>query len=393
MTQPSAPPTIVEALYSYDIGGGERVAADAALGFARRGYRVVCFGMYGNDGPLRQEIEAAGIPCFDYQYTSRMRLTRRFTYPLELARFLKREHVAGLHTHYGAALDIGGRGWRLASVPRVVVTEHALHQYQARPKYRATTARLLHRADAITVVHPDQIEYFINEMGAPRSLMHHVANGVVVPAETPRREPSVRQEFGANNDDFLFIAVGRLNETKDIPTLVEAFGMLSSKTQQPLRLWLVGDGEDRPRIEQTIANLQLGSSVTLLGARSDVLRLLPAADALVMSSLTEGLPMALIEAMANRVPCVATAVGGIPNLLRDGAGLTAPASNPAALSDAMLQLVIDPALRQTIVQRAVARVRADHDIESTITQYLELLGLPPNWPPPPAASGFRQPVA
>ena len=103
--------------------------------------------------------------------------------------------------------------------------------------------------------------------------------------------------------------------------------------------------------------------------------------------------MALIEAMANRVPCVATAVGGIPNLLRDGAGLTAPASNPAALSNAMLRLVIDPALRQTIARRAVARVRAEHDIESTITQYLELLGLPPNWPPPPTASGFRQPVA
>ncbi|MCB1624737.1 MAG: glycosyltransferase [Pseudomonadales bacterium] len=377
-----APPTIVEALYSYDIGGGERVAADAALGFKRRGYRVLCFGMYGNDGPLRREIEAAGIQCFDYQYTSRARLTRRLTYPFELASFLRRERAAALHVHYGAALDIAGIAWQMARVPRVVMTEHALHQYRSRPDYRATTAARLRRAHAITVVHPDQIGYFVNELGAPRDLMHYVANGVVVPADRPARDPSVRREFGTGENEFVFTAVGRLNEVKDIPTLVAAFHALRSLTTNPTRLWLIGDGEDRPRIEQTIARLGLKDHVSMLGARTDVMRLLPATDAYVMSSLTEGLPMALIEAMANRVPCVATAVGGIPDLLRDGAGLTIPAADPLALSRAMLRLIDEPSLRARLVERGLDRVRADHDIETTVTRYLELLGLPARWPEP-----------
>jgi L-malate glycosyltransferase len=380
VSQASAP-TIVEALYSYDIGGGERVAADCALGFARRGFRVVCIGMYGNSGPLRDELEAAGITCKDMQYTSRNRLTRRITYPLEFARFLQREQAAALHMHYGTSLIVAGRAARRAGVARVVMTEHALHQYQSRPDYTAATAAVARYAHAISTVHPTQIDYLAQNLHFPTAQIVYVPNGVQIPEAVPERNHSLRLELGANTNDFVIAAIGRLHETKDIPTLVAALKMLRDRGGRPHRLWIVGDGPARASIERAIAGHGVHEQVKLLGQRTDVTNVLRAVDCVAMSSRTEGLPMTLIEAMAHRVPCVATAVGGIPDLLRDGAGITVPPASPEALSQALTQLSGNATLRGSIVEAGLRRVRESHDLENSLTSYLRLLGLPAEWPP------------
>jgi glycosyltransferase involved in cell wall biosynthesis len=377
-----APPTIVEGLFCYDIGGGERIAADVAMGFQRRGFRVLAFGMYGNEGPLRQELEAADIECVDLNYLTRSRITRRVTYQAELFRFLRRERVAALHMHYGTALIVAGRAAQLARVPRVVVTEHATHQYEENARYRAATSRRTHLASAITVVHANQANYWVNTLRADRDRIFHIPNGVRIPAKRPDRNLALRAEYGVAPADFLFIALGRLHETKDLPTLLAAFEKVVSQCANA-KLWLVGEGPERGRLESLIRERQLGARVTLLGARQDVMAVLAAGDALAMSSRTEGMPMALLEAMACRVPCVATSVGGVPHLLREGAGLTVPPHAPQALAEQMQRLVCDPTLRNDLGERGLHRVRADHDLEHSVTRYLELFGLPAEWPPRP----------
>jgi glycosyltransferase involved in cell wall biosynthesis len=369
-------PVIAEGLFSFDIGGGERIGINTAIAFKQRGYRVICFGMYGDDGPLRPELAAAGIECVRLSYLQRWRPTRRLLYPLAAARLFRRERVAALHVHYGAALMIIRWGARLAGVSRVVMTEHALHQYIERAEYRRSTQRACKHATAITGVHPGILDYFRDEMGVPAQRLHFVANGIAVPSERVSRNDDLRTAHRVQSNEFLLVFVGRLHTAKDLPTLLDALAMVPR-----VRLWIVGDGAERQALELRIDKLGLGPRVTMWGEQIDVNRFLRAADACVMTSVTEGMPMALLEAMALRVPCIATSVGGIPKLLADGAGVVIPPSNPAAAADAIRRLESNSAERDQIAQRGFERARDHYSLERSVDQYLYLLGLPPRWLP------------
>jgi glycosyltransferase involved in cell wall biosynthesis len=101
-----------------------------------------------------------------------------------------------------------------------------------------------------------------------------------------------------------------------------------------------------------------------------------------MSSGSEGLPLVLLEALAAHVPCVATSVGGIPELFSGGAGLLAAPRDAAGIAAAMLRLLNDPEQRRTLSEAGFAKVKATNDLDRVVDQYLELFALPPRWPPP-----------
>ena len=373
------PPVIAEGLFSYQIGGSERVGVDLAVEFSRRGYDVISFAFYDSDGPMRAQLEQAGIRCLDLNYQNHGRLTRRFTYQAAFWRMLRAQGVRALHVHHATALILCGIPARLARVPRVVMTEHGLYQLQERPKYRKSAARYCSFATDITVVEPTQADYFEQEMGVPRQRLHYVANGVRMSERTPARVVDMRRALGIQEGDFAFFYVGRLNHVKDLGTLLRAVGALPEDVAARAKLYLVGDGAERPGLEQQREALGLQTKVTFLGARNDIADVLMAADAFAMSSKTEGLPMALLEAMAAGLPCVATAVGGIPELFAEQRGLIVPPENPAALAQAMAQLVRSPEFGARIVANAMARVREKYSLDAVTDQYLRLLGLPPRY--------------
>jgi glycosyltransferase involved in cell wall biosynthesis len=381
----SRPPVIAEGLFSYQIGGSERVGVDLALEFSRRGYEVVCFAFYDSDGPMRAQLEQAGIRCLDMNYQNYGRLTRRVTYQLNFWRMLRAQRVQALHVHHATALILCGMPARMAAIPRVVMTEHGLYQLQERPKYRASAARYCRFASDITVVEPTQADYFEREMGVPAQRLHYVANGVRIGQRTADRVAAMRRTLGIAAEQFAFFYVGRLNHVKDLGTLLRAMAALPADVATRTRLYLVGDGAERPDLEQQREALGLQGKVTFLGPRNDIAEVLMGADAFVMSSKTEGLPMALLEAMAAGLPCVATAVGGIPELLAQERGLAVPAQDPAQLAQAMAQLVRSPELRARIVTNAMARVREQYSLDAVTDQYLQLLGLPPRFEATPAA--------
>jgi len=272
-----------------------------------------------------------------------------------------------------------GLAGRAAGLKKVVMTEHGLHQLQERPKYRRSAARYCRFADSITAVEPLQTDYFVNEMNVPREKLHCVANGVKIIPRIKEKRLAMRQALGIAEDVFAFFYVGRLNPVKDLDTLLQAVAQMPSDVSARIRLFLVGDGAERASLEQQHKQLKLLERVTFLGARSDVSDVLDGADAFVMSSVTEGLPMALLEAMAANLPCVATAVGGIPELFADDRGLAVPAKNPLALAEAMASLVRSPELRERIQRNALERVRDFYSLEAVTDQYLKLLGLPLRW--------------
>jgi len=374
-------PLIAEGVFSFQVGGSERVGADVALECVRRGYRVLCFAFYDSGGPLRRELEAGGVECVDLSYLSRLRYVRRFTYQFALFRFFRRRKVRAVHIHHATSLILGGLAARCAGVRRVVMTEHSIIEFQTSAKYRRQSQRYCRFAHAISVIHSSMEPYFLSTLRVPAARLHYIPNGVRMPPSDSVERPRLRRELGIKEEEFLWMYAGRLVPVKDVGTLIKAFGIASSRSATRLRLAIVGDGQERAALEQLCRSIGLDAVVLFLGTRADVPSLMQAADGFAMSSVSEGLPMVLLEAMAARVPCAATSVGGIPELFSGGAGLLVPPQDAAALADALLQIVNDPEGRRRMAQAGFAKVAATHDLDRVVDEYLRLFALPTRWPP------------
>lgn len=183
----------------------------------------------------------------------------------------------------------------------------------------------------------------------------------------------VRAELGAN-DRPLVLAVGRLHRQKGFPTLLEAARGWAGRQPPPV-VAIAGEGPAREELAASIA--ASGAAVRLLGHRADVSDLLAAADVVVLPSRWEGSPLAAQEALAAGRPLVASSVGGVPDLVGDGAVLV-PAGDPDALATAVCRLLDDPAEAAALAARGVARAATWADEATTVATvaavYAELRG-------------------
>jgi glycosyltransferase involved in cell wall biosynthesis len=190
---------------------------------------------------------------------------------------------------------------------------------------------------------------------AERTVVIH--NGV--PLGVPRRR--------AHPGPATLLSVGRLRAPKDFVTLVRAMTGLEA------RLRIAGDGPDRAGLEAEIERLGLQDRVELLGTRTDIPELLAGADVFALASDSEGLPMSVLEAMAAGLPVVASAVGGIPEVVRDGeTGALVPPRDSAALASAIGRIVADPELRDRLGEAGRRRVEREFSLERFEREHLEL---------------------
>jgi glycosyltransferase involved in cell wall biosynthesis len=367
-------------LYSFRLGGSERVGAQLALEYAARGYEVVCFAFHGANGPFRDQLESSGIECVDLNYLTRTPIVRRVTYQLELYRFFRRRRVRALHVHHALALTLGGIAARCAGIRNVVMTEHAIFQLEEQPRYRRSSARDCHYATAITGVHAGITDYFRDRLQVDPERLHVIPNGVPEFKGDAQVRRQMRAALGVDKAVFVCLYIGRLEAVKDLRTLLKAIRAMAESNHRNVRLFIAGEGAEGTELQAVSRSMALDSIVRFLGPRSDVSDLLNMADAFVMSSLTEGLPMALLEAMAAGLPCVATAVGGIPEVLSANAGILVPPNDPGAIAQALTRLASDEPLRKDIAKHAAAKVRTNYGLEPIVTKYLGLLGLPAHWP-------------
>lgn len=167
------------------------------------------------------------------------------------------------------------------------------------------------------------------------------------------------------------VSVGRLHFPKDFVTLVKALAALDPGA---CRARIVGEGPDREAIEAEIARAGLGGSIELTGARDDVPEILAGADLFVLSSLSECLPISILEAMASGLPVVASDVGGVGELVGEGrTGRLVPASDPAALATALSELVDDASLRAEMGARARERALEHFDLPDFRAAHVQAL--------------------
>jgi len=196
-----------------------------------------------------------------------------------------------------------------------------------------------------------------------------------------QRTPDVRgmrSALGFADENFVVGFVGRLVPIKDVETLIRA-AALAGEGVPSLRVVIAGDGECRGALEKVVRDLQLADRVRFVGWQRDLLALYSTFDLFVLSSLNEGTPVALIEAMAAGVPAIATSVGGVPDVLLDGgSGVLVPPHDSSALSRAMCAAIAQPQRLREMAARARAmvggRYTAARLVEDTACVYAEVLG-------------------
>ncbi len=265
-----------------------------------------------------------------------------------------------------------GRLARLfASVPVVISTAHSISEGgRARElAYRITDGL----ADLTTIVSAAAAERYISIGAVPSHKLKVVPNGVPLQDFQSNSEmrSKLRQALDIK-DRFVWLAVGRLDTPKDYPNLLMAMARSSERNI----LLIAGDGPLRSSTEQLATQMGVSDRVRFLGRRKDVPDLMAAADAYVMSSAWEGLPMVLLEASAAGVPIVATDVGGNNEIVRNGvSGFLVPAKNSDALADAMLRMEeLSPESRRSQGLAGRDYVSKHYSLSSVVDQWEQIYG-------------------
>jgi glycosyltransferase involved in cell wall biosynthesis len=354
---------IVHQLLSGDVAGGQLVALRLAAAAQRAGHETLL--VSPSDGPVLEHAAKVGIPSLVVPLGRSFRLDAA----LRLARVLRRERAEILHTHTHLSGNVLARvAGRLARA-RVVAHMHIENVFRADRLGRAlqialddATARLCARIIAVS----EATRASLARQGYPRRLLQVIHNGVEVGA----RAAPVRLA-----DAPTVLHVGRLAPVKGQLELIRALEQLDG-----VRAVLVGrdlerGGEYQRELEREAARLGMADRVVFAGARDDVAGLMSGCEVFALPSTVEGLPLVILEAMAQERPVVATAVGGTPEVVVDGVtGLLVEPGDPRALAGALEMVLADSARAAAMGAAARRRVEERFSLEAMTQSVLHVYG-------------------
>lgn len=338
--------------------GAGGVALRGALALDRDRYSVTVFAADG--GPLWERAERAGLGTVRLRHMSDTLGAREDVRGVrELTALLGEGGFDVVHTHSAKAGGIGRMAARRAGVPAIVHTFHGFpfHRFQSflrRRSYIWLERRLGRITDRFLAIGAEVAAEAIRLGISPPERIRVVASAIdrdVAPRSAATRARA-RRLLGLPPDAPVIGSVGRLDFQKCPEDLVRAVAML--KRRDVFTVW-IGDGPFRPKVERLIARNGLTDRFLLLGERSDVPDLLPGLDVFAMSSLYEGIPCAVVEAMTCGIPVVANAVNAVPDVVISGqTGLLSRPGDPEALAGALRHLLDHPD-RADLMARAARR--------------------------------------
>jgi len=357
---------------SFTLGGIERLVTDVCRVLVREGrYDVSICCLEGRRGPFLKDVLSLGVPVHDCPRRSRGQF---LTFARDFYRLLRTVKPDIVHSHLHWSLPWQIAAAKLARVRSIVVTQHRLSKPRrlALARWKAYAILTRHFVDRFTAVSEAVSENIAQHGWASVSDIAIIRNGVdlsVFNTDCVERD-AARERIGVGRS-ALVGTVGNFRPDKGHKYLVEAARkVLDSGTD--CHFVLVGSGSLRTALEEQVDQLDLRTNFSFLGARRDIPEILRAMDVFVLPSVSEGLPIALIEGIASGVPSVGTRVGGIPEVLDDGmAGILVPPKDPSALADAIVRVLTDSELASRLSKAARERAKG-FSIEACVAKYEEL---------------------
>jgi L-malate glycosyltransferase len=349
--------TVCQVLHGLEVGGAEVLAARLARQSNK--YFRFLFVCLDEMGSLGRELHDDGFPV----EVLKRRPGLDWHCARRLAQIVRRERVDVLHAHQYTPFFYSTLSRLFGSRSPVLFTEHGRHHPDyPRQKRMVANRVLLRKRDRVVAVGEAVRRALIQNEGIAPHRVGVIYNGIPLerfgPQPTPSERAAIREAIGLRPDDLVLIQVARLDYLKDHATAIRTVERVSTRCSRA-RLVLVGDGPERKTIAEMVRERGLEDHVRLLGQRDDIPRLMGASDIVFLTSISEGIPLTLIEGMAAARPVVSTRVGGVAEVVVDGqTGLLAPGGEFESLAAHVLRLAELPEQRHQMGRAGRARAES-----------------------------------
>lgn len=363
-----------------NIGGPALHVAYLTQGLAERGYETVLVAgsLARGEESMEHVASAHGVRIVPLDDLSReIAPFADIRAVLRLAALIRRERPALLHTHTAKAGAVGRIAAVLAGGARPRATVHTFHGhvlrgYFGRPKavlFRALERLLARSSTALLAVSPEVRDDLVGLGVAPASKFAIVRLGIELQERVAASDADVRaarRVLGIAPDAFVVGWFGRMTGVKRTEDVLRSFRRVLDEDVDAILL-LVGDGPDRERLERLAHELGIAKRCRFVGYQQEVGRFYGAIDVLLLPSANEGTPVSAIEALAAARPVVATRVGGVPDVVRDGVdGFLLPVGDTEGLGKKVAELARDPARRRAMGEEGRARVLSRYSVERLV---------------------------
>jgi glycosyltransferase involved in cell wall biosynthesis len=357
---------ILYVLTSLGVGGAEKQAIALAEQMVARGHTVafIVLKHVDEEWPVRLPVMRLNLKKTPLGILRGLQFARKFL-------ILFRPDILHSHTFPANIFTrlLNPPSFPLSTQRNVPIVVNTIHNVYEGPWHRTLIYRVTQpMAHFVTAVSAGAAEQFLRVHAVARTKIQVITNGIETEAfaPDPRRRKRLRAEMKVAGA-FVWLAVGRVVPAKDYANLLRAWARVYA-IHPNAQLWIAGEGDNSNLVQEN----DFTTNIHWLGLRRDVADLMDAADAFVLSSAWEGMPLALGEAMTMQKVVVATDVGGVRELT-GGAGLVVPAGNSEALADEMLKVMAMPEeARRTMGHDARLRIRLNFSIEAKAEQWEQL---------------------
>jgi len=352
------------------IGGVQQQLLSLLKAYSRERFNPIfcCLGPKEEIGKEIEETKIEFIPLNKLRYN-------RFSLGivLELYRLMKKKQIHVVRTHRYRSNLYGRLAAFLAGVPVIIASVHDNYRTDKRPKRRIMNRILSKITDKIVAVSEDVKEDIIRYDSINPSKIDVIPNGIDVERFNPEKNTTdIRKEFSLEEDDIVIGFIGRIVPAKGLKYLLNALPYLK-KEFKSIKLLIVGEGSLVEELKERAKKNNIFDNILFTGRRRDIPEILASINIFVMPSIAEGLPNALLEAMAMGKPIVTTEVGGIPEIVKNGFnGLLVPPRDTLSLSKAIKELISNDRLAAKLGQAARDLVHDNLSIKAIAQKWQSL---------------------
>ena len=353
---------ILQVIPYFCFGGAETMCENLTYALTALGHEVLAVSLGSEHTPISRRMEEAGVRI---EYLDKKPGLDLSMLP-KLVTLMKREKPDVVHSHL-SVIKYTGLAAKLAGVKKCIHTVHNVAQEEAEGPLQKLANKIYFGLgwSVPVALSPEVRKTIVEVYGLPEHNVPVVYNGIDLSRCVPKEDYSA--------DTVTLVHIGRFNVQKNHRGLLEAFRKLLEQVPN-CRLRLLGDGELREEMEGYARELGVADRVEFLGSQSNVYPYLHQADIFLLPSLFEGMPMTIIEAMGTGLPVVASAVGGVPDMLRHGESGILVSCDPEEVSRACAGLARDEALRRRLGETARAdsvRFSAEHMAKRYCAVYVQ----------------------